>query len=409
METLKFLLLSTHFPPYNLGGDAVFVQYLSEELARRGHEVHVFYNPAVYRLLRKGEKNKDLEDGTPGVTRHSLTESGGRYEPALALSFGWWGRAKAELDDLVNTLKPDVVHWHNTRGFIGKPYSFSNSVSLFTAHDYTPICPRSNLLRPRMKLCEEARLCTLCCIRWRKPPHLWRLGTRRVIRPDTGVKVIAPSEFLANRICREGVAVHEILRNFVPDHGYDPSQKPREANTLAYLGLLERHKGIHVLVDAFCRSSSKHGFRLLIVGDGNLKEELRMIVGRAGMNERVTITGHLSREEVENLRKRTAVQVVPSTWYENAPLTVLEAFSFGIPVIASDIGGLGEIAVQEAGSETFRPGDSLELSERIVQLWNRRESLRERSGKAREAYITRFSPDVHIASYMRIINDLQSM
>ena len=408
METIRFLLVSTHFPPHHLGGDAVFVQYLSEELARRGHEVHVFHNPAVYKLLRKGERNKDAEDSAPGVVKHPLSAPGGRYEPALALSFGWWGRAKTELDDLAKTLKPDVVHWHNTRGFIGRPYSFPSSVSLFTVHDYTPVCPRSDLLRPGMRLCEEARLCALCCIRWRKPPHLWRLGRRRVVHPDPGVKVIAPSEFLANRIRREGVAVHQVLRNFVPDHGHDPNQKSAEANTLLYLGLLERHKGVHVLVDAFCRSSDEHGFRLLIVGDGNLREELRMMVRRAGMDERVAITGHLRREEVEGLRKKVAAQIVPSTWYENAPLTVLEAFSFGIPVIASDIGGLGEIAVQEAGSETFRSGDNLELSERIIELWSHKESLRERSRKAREAYVKRFSPDVHIASYVRIINDLQS-
>ena len=408
METLRFLLLSTHFPPYHLGGDAVFVQYLSEELARRGHEVHVLYNPAVYRLLRKGEKNKDAEEGTTGVARHPLTASGGRYEPAIAMSFGWWGRAKAELDDLVNSLKPDVVHWHNTRGFIGKPYSFSNSVSLFTVHDYTPVCPRSSLLRPGMKLCEEAKLCALCCIRWRKPPHLWRLRRRRVIRPDPGVKVIAPSEFLANRIGREGVAVHEVLRNFVPDHGYDPSQKPREANTLVYLGLLEKHKGVHVLLDSFRRSYSKQGFKLLIVGDGSLREGLRLMVDKTGMNERVTITGYLGRQKVEDIRKKAAAQIVPSIWYENAPLTVLEAFSFGIPVIASDIGGLSEIVGRDAGSETFRSGDSLELSERIVELWHRRDSLGERRGKAREAYISRFSPDVHMSGYMKIINDLQT-
>jgi glycosyltransferase involved in cell wall biosynthesis len=232
------------------------------------------------------------------------------------------------------------------------------------------------------------------------------LGRRRVVHPDPGVKVIAPSEFLANRIRREGVAVHQVLRNFVPDHGYDPNQKSAEANTLLYLGLLERHKGVHVLVDAFCRSSNKQGFRLSIVGNGSLKEELLTIVGKAGMNERVTITGFLCKGKIDDIRRNAAAQIVPSIWYENAPLTVLEAFSFGIPVIASDIGGLSEIVVQEAGSETFHHGDSLELSERIADLWKRRERLKERSIKAREAYVGRFSPDAHMAGYMKIINDL---
>jgi glycosyltransferase involved in cell wall biosynthesis len=405
METLKFLLSSTHFPPYHLGGDAIFVQYLSEELAKRGHDVHVFYNPAWYQFLRKGDIKKDSGQGLQGVTRHPMTKSGRRYEPALALSFGWSGRAETELSDLVSRLKPDVVHWHNTRGFIGRPYSFSGSSSLFTAHDYTLICPRSNLLKPGMRLCEKPRLCTVCCLRWRKPPHLWRTGKRRAIHPDAGVKVIAPSEYMASRIRREGVEVHRVLRNFVPDPGYALGQNDREADTLVYLGLLERHKGVHVLADAFCSSSSKHGFKLWIIGDGSLKDELRLKVKKAGMDERVTITGFLEKEKVEHIRRKAAAQIVPSIWYENSPLTVLEAFSVGVPVISSDIGGLSEIVLKDAGSETFSPGNSAQLSERLVELWSRRDSVGEMSRKARTAYLERFTPEVHMSGYFKALND----
>ena len=56
METLRFLLVSTFYPPYHLGGDAVHVQYLAEALAAQGHEVHIEHSPAAYRVKRRGTR-----------------------------------------------------------------------------------------------------------------------------------------------------------------------------------------------------------------------------------------------------------------------------------------------------------------------------------------------------------------
>jgi glycosyltransferase involved in cell wall biosynthesis len=405
METLKFLFISTHYPPHHLGGDAVFVQYLSEELSRRGHEVHVFHNPAVYQLLRRTGRNDKAAGGRQQITAHPLASSGSRFEPLFALSLGRWDRADTELKELRDRLRPDVIHWHNTRGLIGKPFSFAGSVSLFTAHDYMPVCPRANLLKPGMRPCEEAQLCTVCCMRWRRPPQLWRAGKRRVIHPDSGLRVISPSEFLANRLGKEGVAVHKVLRNFAPDIGDKFHRVASDDDTLVYLGLLDKHKGIHVLLDAFCDSSSEQGFKLWIIGNGPLKEELALRAHLAGMSDRVTVTGFLDRNEVESIRRNAAAQVVPSLWYENAPLTALEAYSLGVPILASRIGGLPEMATPEAGSETFCPGDVTELSSLIVKLWNNKDSLEPRRRKARATYEERYAPDIHLTEYLRFINE----
>ncbi len=404
METLKFLFISTHYPPHHLGGDAVFVQYLSEELARMGHEVHVFHNPAVYRLLRRTARNDKVAGETQRIYTHPLTASGSQLEPMVTLSLGRWDRANMELRELSDKLRTDVVHWHNTRGLIGKPYSFPESVSLFTAHDYMPVCPRANLLKPGMRLCEEARLCTICCMRWRRPPQLWRAGKRRVIHPDSGLKVISPSEFLANRLGKEGVAVHKVLRNFAPDIGDKVHRVAGDGDTLVFIGLLDKHKGVQVLLDAFCDSRSKKGFKLCIIGDGPLREDLVLRARSAGVSDRVGITGFLDKNEVENIRANAAAQVVPSLWYENAPLSALEAFSLGIPILASRIGGLPEIATAEAGSETFPPGDRKDLSNLIVELWHSKDSLEQRRRKARMTYEERYAPSVHLTDYLRLIN-----
>lgn len=226
-----------------------------------------------------------------------------------------------------------------------------------------------------------------------------------MIRPDSGVRVISPSGFLANRLGKEGVVVHKVLRNFTPDIGDKFPRVASDDDTLVYLGLLDKHKGIHVLLDAFCNSSSEQGFKLWIIGDGPLREDLVLRARLAGMSGRVTVTGFLDKNEVENIRRNAAAQIVPSLWYENAPLAALEAFSLGVPILASRIGGLPEMATPEAGSETFRPGDVTDLSSLIVELWNNRDSLEPRRRKARATYEERYAPDIHLTEYLKFINE----
>ena len=407
MDTQKFLMISTHYPPYHLGGDAVFVDYLSRELVARGHEVHVYFNPAAYELLR-GQNLVVQPKPDIGPQVHPYSSATGRMDPFVALSLGLWGRPQKRLEELIRITKPDVVHWHNPRGFVGRPFAVPGSVTLYTTHDYTPVCPRSNLLKPDMRLCDEARLCTLCCMRWRKPPQLWRIGRRRVFRFPQDLKVISPSEFVARRLEAEGVAVHKVLRCFVPDLGKHFHREGSTDDTIFYLGLLEMHKGVHTLLDAFAKSSHEQGFRLYIVGEGTLKESLRSKVAGLGLSERVSIPGFLDRTEVETVRRNAVAQVVPSVWYENAPSVVLEAFSLGIPVIASNIGGLPELVTAESGSRTFRPGDSNELAELLIAAWRERGNLSERRRQAREAYLSRFRPEIHVAAYLQMIEELQA-
>ena len=96
--------------------------------------------------------------------------------------------------------------------------------------------------------------------------------------------------------------------------------------------------------------------------------------------------------------------VIPSEWYENAPLASLEALAMGTPLIASDIGGLSEIAREAEGSLLFTPGDERDLAEKITQLWNSRDSQEGRSLSARRAYESRYTPSLHIDKYLKVFN-----
>lgn len=400
-------MVTTHFPPQHLGGDAVFVDYLSRELVKKGHEVHVFHNPASYNLLRKSKQSPARAETVPGLFRHPYNPRLGRVSPIIALSIGRWGGAENRLRELAREIRPDVVHWHNTKGFIGRPFSIPSAVNLYTAHDYTTVCPRSNLLRPNMAVCDVPRLCTICHMRWGKPPQLWRAGkSRRVIHLPDDMTVLSLSDFVAKRLRLDGIQVHRILRGFVPDLGEKITRSPSTKESIVYLGLIEPHKGVYQLLEAFERTKDQQGFRMYMIGEGSSKNDLRRQVERIHLTDRVTLPGFLAREDVEEIRKNSVVQVVPSIWYENAPSTALEAFSLGLPVLASNIGGLPEIIGPESGSSVFRAGDVDELARQIESVWNTRESFGERSKMARKVYETRFKPDVHLAGYLELINGL---
>ncbi len=141
-----------------------------------------------------------------------------------------------------------------------------------------------------------------------------------------------------------------------------------------------------------------------IIGDGSLRKEVEMTAKQSGLEGRVRVHGFLERKEVERIRQRAAAQIVPSEWFENSPLTILEALSLGVPVIGSEAGGIPEIIDGNAGSMTFRSGDADALSRALVSLWDRRGALDILRSEARDAYQKRFSPDVHLKEYLRIVS-----
>ena len=401
METLRFLMVTTHYPPDAIGGDAIFVKYLSEELTRRGHEVHVFCNPSVHRILRgrTATVERHQEEGRPTIHRFSNTVV--PFQLMTAYSLGASKGPRKRLAEIEKEVRPDVVHWHNAKGFFGAPVESKNATMLYTAHDYFSVCPRSNLMRPDFSFCSQPRLCQVCLLRWKRPPMLWRIGDKRVIRIPQKFKILSPSEYMARRLEQDGIQPFKILRNFVPDPGKQASAK--EPTAVTYVGILERHKGLGTLVDAFAKSSKNHDFELFIIGEGRLKETLRQKVEHLGLSKRISVTGFLSSSELTSVLHGSSALILPSEWPENSPLVALEALALGIPIIGSRIGGIPEILGKESGSTTFEAGNIVELSQKISDCWTERKGQSEARRMTRRHYETHFSPDIHVSDYLAII------
>src|SRR5207245_2083991 len=110
MESFRFLFATSFYPPYHLGGDAVHVQYLARALAARGHEVHVEFSPAAYRLKRKEEPRPARDE--EGIQVHAIPSRFGRAQPMAAYLLGRSRGVARFHDRLLRETRPDVVHLH---------------------------------------------------------------------------------------------------------------------------------------------------------------------------------------------------------------------------------------------------------------------------------------------------------
>jgi glycosyltransferase involved in cell wall biosynthesis len=128
----------------------------------------------------------------------------------------------------------------------------------------------------------------------------------------------------------------EVKPNFVPDPGERP-RSPSESHRALFVGRITAEKGIGTLIEAWARAAPP-GLELLVAGDGPLLAELsaRDVPG-------ITMLGRVDRAGVQDLMFESRALLFPSEWYEGMPMTLLEAFSSGLPVMGSDLGSMTEM------------------------------------------------------------------
>lgn len=111
---LKFLFTTTFYPPYHIGGDALHVKWLADELVKEGHQVHVMFSLDAYELKRGKIAGVQLPAGAPDV--YPVRAGRGRLEPLSVYVRGRSGCFSEEFERLLGQVSPDVVHHHNEIG-----------------------------------------------------------------------------------------------------------------------------------------------------------------------------------------------------------------------------------------------------------------------------------------------------
>jgi glycosyltransferase involved in cell wall biosynthesis len=211
---------------------------------------------------------------------------------------------------------------------------------------------------------------------------------------------ISPSEFLKNKLIEmefNGNIVH--LPNMIDPDCFE-AKYSWENERIVYFGRLSEEKGIYTLLQAV----EGLPVECQIYGDGPEKEKiLQWITEKKLVN--VELCGHVPHEVLKEEVQRAMFVILPSEWYENNPLSVLEAFALGKPVIGARIGGIPELVKNEETGLTFEPGHVGELRKNILYLLDNSEKIKSLGKSARLHIEQNYTPDIHYEKLMNIYSE----
>jgi glycosyltransferase involved in cell wall biosynthesis len=397
---LRFGMVTTFYPPYHFGGDAIFVHRLSNELARRGHRVDVIHCREAYRLLARREPNQPYDDH-PNVTVHGLDNPLGPLAPLLTHQTGFPLLAGRRLASILRA-PFDVIHYHNV-SLIGGPgvLRLGQAVKLYTMHEYWLVCPTHVLFRFNREPCER-RTCLACTLVYRRPPQWWRYTGLLHAATAHVSAFIAPTRFCKDLHTRLGLRARiERIPYFLPAEAA-PATSPEPSAAPPYfliVARLEKLKGIQTVIPLFRGAAPG---RLVIAGAGDYERPLRRL---AADSARVEFRGRLSGSSLSALYRGAVALIVPSLAYEIMPQVVLEALAQGTPVVARNRGGMAELIADSGGGLTY--DTDVELLAALRRLLSDRPWRNALGARGQAAARRLWTADAHLERYFALIHDLQ--
>ena len=271
-------------------------------------------------------------------------------------------------------------------------------------HGYPPICPNGLLVyEPEGTVCPGHFMARRYqwCLRCNAASEGWGKSALRLL-------LTFPRRWLAQRVeANICITAHvknrlrlpraSVLYYGVPELG--GAELGGSPFCFAYVGRLVSLKGLPVLVEAACRLKKQgYQFAVRFVGDGPQRGPLEKLVQDCGLRDQIFFAGNATGEALAALLRDVAAVVMPSTWEETAGLAAIEQMMRGRLVIASNIGGLGEV-VGEAGL-LFPPGDAGALAECMKRVLANPELARQLGNQARQRALSLFQQDRMVENHL---------
>jgi glycosyltransferase involved in cell wall biosynthesis len=358
-----FRMITTFFGAHSFGGDAAYVDRLSQALCRRGHEVHVYYCVDSFNAVR-GDHPLRPYTPPPGIHLHPLKSRFGILSPLATQATGLPLFKSAELRAALDDPLTDVVHFHNI-SLVGGPGVLGiganrRAVRIMTAHEHWLVCPMHLLWKYDRKPCDGPS-CVSCSLQGRRPPQVWR-NSRAIERGLRHLDALVfPSRHALEEHRRRGMSAHVPLVHvpyFLPDDWSAGLEKvPRQVLDRPYVaaaGRLVKMKGFQRLIPLM-RFLPEVDLR--IAGTGPYEPDLRAMAANL---PNVRFEGLLGGRELANLFRHARAVVVPSLFPETFGYVVLEAFAVGTPVIVHEGGGaLYETGFLSGGGLAYRTDTEL--------------------------------------------------
>lgn len=319
-----------------------------------------------------------------------------RQKLAMAAKVVYSFEAQRKLRSLLQDFPADVAHlhciYHHLSPSILPVLREAGVPVVLTAHDLKIACPAYKMLNAG-GVCERCRSGSVLnlikhrCVRD-------SLGASAIVAVESGLhglhgpldsyrrhvsRVVAPSRFYVEKLVEWGWPREQLcyIPNYVDAAAFEPQYAP--GDYLLYFGRLAPEKGVATLL----RAAAQAGVALKLAGTGPEDEALRRLAAELGADAQ--FLGFQSGAALHALIRGARAVVLPSEWYENAPMSVLESFALGKPVLGAQIGGIPEMIEPGLSGWTFASGDVADLAERLHEI--------------------RATPDVRIAEMGRAAHD----
>jgi glycosyltransferase involved in cell wall biosynthesis len=331
--------------------------------------------------------------------------------PKVIYSF----EARRKLGDLIDHVRPDIAHGHNIYHHISPSVlgllKGRGIPTVLTLHDLKIACPAYNMLAPD-------GVCERC-----KGGRLYNVVSNRCINGSAAMSLvimmeavvhkllgsyqryvdafIVPSRFYIQKFSEWGMpaASFHYVPNFVDVQRFEPRYEPGEA--FLYFGRIIRQKGVATLIQAAAAARIK----LMIAGTGPQMEQMRALA--TTLNADVTFLGHLGGRQLHAAIGGCRAVVLPSEWYENAPVSVLEAYASGKPVIGARIGGIPELIRENQTGASFESGNVESLAAVLADFAARpRQQLAEMGAAGRRWVAEDFTVGTYRQRIMSVYREL---
>jgi glycogen synthase len=352
---MRIAIINSYYPPNTTGGADISVHALARALVEQGQEVSVIsiadsgddsegvIDGAKCYYLALGNRGKSFKTPKRKLLDRVLWHLSAEFNPATA----------NRLEHLLREIRPDVVHTNNIAGFSVSAFQAAHRCGVPLVHtlrDYHLICPFATMYT-KAGGCESQ--CAKC--------YVATLRRRKVSALVDGV--VGISNFVLRRHQESGYFKEERIRRTVITNGFYRSgparvepRRPDGKLAIGYVGRLHPIKGLEHLFAAL-RQKGPEGWTLTVAGTG--REDYVAQLKQQTPPGSVTYGGWMPPE---HLFQQVDVLAVPSIWDEPLGRVVFEAFSYGIPVIAAESGGIPEMVRHGENGWLYRKGDVAALA-----------------------------------------------
>lgn len=377
------------------GGEDVVVRNEKRLLEEHGHKVYTYYR-----------SNAELKEGG---------RLGKLCVPFTAIySF----KTVREVKKLIKEYQIDIVHVHNTLTMVSPSVfyaAFSCHVPIVqTLHNFRMLCPAGSFFRDNV-ICEECVQGGLKCAVKHKCYRNSKLQSfvsaavlkvHRVLGTYRKVNFICLTEFNRNKLLALGDIVDAkkifIKPNFTFAEGIEPSNVPEQEEYYLFAGRVEALKGVDIAIKAFEQIPDR---KLYIAGTGPMMDEMQAYVNEHNI-QNVKFLGYLQKEDMTEKFYHAKAVIMTSQCYEAFAMTIAEAYSYGVPVIAGRVGNMEGMVQEGVTGVKFTYNSSSDLAEKVKEFEKLdRLTLKE---NAREFYQERLRPEDNYQKLMEIYESISA-